>query len=394
MIPPTYRRVAVSVGIAVKPGYGVEAVRRWVELVLRQYLSPLPAVRARGARLAARPGGARAGAGGGGAPGGGRSSSSPGCGSRSGPTAGSERAAGSSLPPGRYRSWPRSRWRPATRCRRVRGARATGSVRPAGTGARTAGGVLMPAGPDRVVVASCDQWVRARHHGTAVDAVAGRADPVLDRPADPAARLPGTCASRGSAVDRLCRVYRLLPHSGRAAGSRPDPVRARLRDAGPPGAGGRPGSRGRRPPPTSGCGPSPSCWTAPGSPWTRTTGSSSPTAAAAGSPCWTCGAAAPLRDGAGPRAADRAGRRTAAVVYAVVRARRAAPADCHPRSGAGGAARRRARRRPAVPGGGAARRRPGGAVARPGRDRLADPRRPAPSPSAAPPTSPSTPAAR
>ncbi|MGW0229334.1 putative baseplate assembly protein [Actinopolymorpha singaporensis] len=42
VIPPTYRRVAVSVGIAVRPGYGVEGVRRWVELVLRQYLSPLP----------------------------------------------------------------------------------------------------------------------------------------------------------------------------------------------------------------------------------------------------------------------------------------------------------------------------------------------------------------
>jgi predicted phage baseplate assembly protein len=42
VIPPTYRRVAVSVGMAVKPGYGVEGVRAWVELVLRQYLSPLP----------------------------------------------------------------------------------------------------------------------------------------------------------------------------------------------------------------------------------------------------------------------------------------------------------------------------------------------------------------
>ena len=42
VIPPTYRRVAVSVGIAVKPGYGVEGVGRWVELVLRQYLSSLP----------------------------------------------------------------------------------------------------------------------------------------------------------------------------------------------------------------------------------------------------------------------------------------------------------------------------------------------------------------
>ncbi|KAF0956734.1 MULTISPECIES: putative baseplate assembly protein [Rhodococcus] len=42
VIPPTYRRIAVSVGISVKPGYGIESVRRWVELVLRQYLAPLP----------------------------------------------------------------------------------------------------------------------------------------------------------------------------------------------------------------------------------------------------------------------------------------------------------------------------------------------------------------
>jgi hypothetical protein len=42
VVPPTYRRVAVAAGLRAKPGYGVEAVRRWVELVLRQYLSPLP----------------------------------------------------------------------------------------------------------------------------------------------------------------------------------------------------------------------------------------------------------------------------------------------------------------------------------------------------------------
>jgi hypothetical protein len=42
VVPPTYRRVAVSVGLAVKPGFGVEAVRAWVELVIRQYLAPLP----------------------------------------------------------------------------------------------------------------------------------------------------------------------------------------------------------------------------------------------------------------------------------------------------------------------------------------------------------------
>jgi Baseplate J-like protein len=42
VIPPVYRRVAVAVGVRVKPGYGVEAVRHWVELVIRQYLAPLP----------------------------------------------------------------------------------------------------------------------------------------------------------------------------------------------------------------------------------------------------------------------------------------------------------------------------------------------------------------
>jgi hypothetical protein len=30
------------VGLAVKPGFGIEAVSAWVELVIRQYLAPLP----------------------------------------------------------------------------------------------------------------------------------------------------------------------------------------------------------------------------------------------------------------------------------------------------------------------------------------------------------------
>ena len=42
VIPPTYKKIAVSVGLQAKPGYGIEAVRRWVELVIRQYLAPLP----------------------------------------------------------------------------------------------------------------------------------------------------------------------------------------------------------------------------------------------------------------------------------------------------------------------------------------------------------------
>lgn len=42
VLPPKYRPVAVAVGVVVKPGYGVDAVRHWVELVIRQFLAPLP----------------------------------------------------------------------------------------------------------------------------------------------------------------------------------------------------------------------------------------------------------------------------------------------------------------------------------------------------------------
>jgi len=42
VIPPTYVDLAVSVGVHVRDGYQVDAVRRWVEQILRQYLGPLP----------------------------------------------------------------------------------------------------------------------------------------------------------------------------------------------------------------------------------------------------------------------------------------------------------------------------------------------------------------
>ncbi|NHN38331.1 putative baseplate assembly protein [Pseudomaricurvus alcaniphilus] len=42
VLPPKYRPVAVAVGVKVKPGYGIDAVRHWVELVIRQFLAPLP----------------------------------------------------------------------------------------------------------------------------------------------------------------------------------------------------------------------------------------------------------------------------------------------------------------------------------------------------------------
>ena len=42
VIPPTYRKIALSIGLQEKDGYGIEAVRRWVELAVRQFLAPLP----------------------------------------------------------------------------------------------------------------------------------------------------------------------------------------------------------------------------------------------------------------------------------------------------------------------------------------------------------------
>jgi predicted phage baseplate assembly protein len=42
VIPPEYRQVSVAAGVAVRDGYQVDAVRRWVELILRQFLAPLP----------------------------------------------------------------------------------------------------------------------------------------------------------------------------------------------------------------------------------------------------------------------------------------------------------------------------------------------------------------
>lgn len=42
VIPPEYVSIVVSVGLQVADGYQVDAVRRWVELIVRQYLAPLP----------------------------------------------------------------------------------------------------------------------------------------------------------------------------------------------------------------------------------------------------------------------------------------------------------------------------------------------------------------
>lgn len=42
VIPPTYRRIALAVSVKVREGYGLDAVRDWLDILLRQYLAPLP----------------------------------------------------------------------------------------------------------------------------------------------------------------------------------------------------------------------------------------------------------------------------------------------------------------------------------------------------------------
>lgn len=42
VIPPEYVQVAVSLGVSVRSGYQVDAVRRWVETIVRQYLGAVP----------------------------------------------------------------------------------------------------------------------------------------------------------------------------------------------------------------------------------------------------------------------------------------------------------------------------------------------------------------
>jgi Baseplate J-like protein len=42
VLPPVYKKIAVGIGLEAKPGYGIEALRRWVELAVRQFLAPLP----------------------------------------------------------------------------------------------------------------------------------------------------------------------------------------------------------------------------------------------------------------------------------------------------------------------------------------------------------------
>ncbi|MGH3774184.1 MAG: phage tail protein [Pseudonocardiaceae bacterium] len=59
------------------------------------------------------------------------------------------------------------------------------------------------------VLATCDQWARAHHVGTAVDGAPGAVTLSWHEPDDGARPEGDACPARGLAMDRLCRVYRL-----------------------------------------------------------------------------------------------------------------------------------------------------------------------------------------
>jgi phage tail-like protein len=67
----------------------------------------------------------------------------------------------------------------------------------------------MPAARTASLIATCDQWSRAWHEGTAVDGSPGALTLSWTEAADPGPAPGAGCLSRGLAMDRLCRVYRL-----------------------------------------------------------------------------------------------------------------------------------------------------------------------------------------
>ena len=70
----------------------------------------------------------------------------------------------------------------------------------------------MPAGRPQSLVASCDQWLRATHDGTAVMGPDAELMLSWNEPGAPSEEEPagvGPCLARGLGVDRLCRLYRL-----------------------------------------------------------------------------------------------------------------------------------------------------------------------------------------
>ena len=74
-----------------------------------------------------------------------------------------------------------------------------------------AGSTSTTTGRRSSLIATCDQWVRASHQGTAVDGAEGILMLSWDD-AEPAPSPGATpCIARGLATDRLCRIYTLAP---------------------------------------------------------------------------------------------------------------------------------------------------------------------------------------
>ena len=230
VIPPTYRAIAVAIGLAVRPGYQVDAVRRWVDQLLRQYLAPLPPFGPDGAGWPI-----------------GRTVRRAELEAVVVQVEGVEYATGLTLAlddDGTYT--PRRRGGPgslagppADRVHRGRGrpaeaGRAVRTRAPRIARALAAGRVLMTTSRGLSLLIQPDQWARCAHTGTAL-LPAGGVELTWD---DSATAGPGRvcgpgCADRGScehrpgatagswpapaglAFDRWCRAYRSRPADGR-----------------------------------------------------------------------------------------------------------------------------------------------------------------------------------
>ncbi len=238
-------RSPVSVGLAVRDGYQVDAVRRWVEPILRQYLAPLPPCGPDGDGLAARAGRCARRAGGRRGPGRGRRVRD-----RLGPRRPRRQRRPSPRPT--WSSWSAGRCRSWSALTVVSGTplppgEAYQPPHPDGTpGAAAAGGVLMAAtaAPGARLLAGPPRPVgplRARRHRPAAGR-RGRADLVDDAEPDrpgpalrrgtgsPGLRPPGaapTAAAPPAAGSTCCRRARAAGAAGLGTGARRGAVAAR-----------------------------------------------------------------------------------------------------------------------------------------------------------------------
>lgn len=69
-----------------------------------------------------------------------------------------------------------------------------------------------PTGRSASLIATCDQWVRSSHEGTAVGGDGGSLTLAWTDPLAGQVEAHEPCPARGMATDRLCRIYRLWEH--------------------------------------------------------------------------------------------------------------------------------------------------------------------------------------